>query len=237
MAKYAPTCIVSHQPAEATNHEEAVTYTMKWQGYGSQHNTEEPVANMMEDVPLLVQQYWERQKEHDEHALLMASEVKIPQTYEEAMSSQYAKEWREAMESEIASLKENGTYVINEAPKGQRIIDTKWVYELKTDTQGKIIRFKARFVAKGFMQRQGIDYHKVFAPTSKMTTMRVFMATAAARGLHIGQLDVKTAFLHGQIEVDTWVRQPRGFEEGGPRMACYLHKTLYGLCQAPEHGI
>ena len=95
-------------------------------------------------------------------------------------------------------------------------------------------RFKARYVVKGYMQREGIDFNEVFAPTSKHTTFRALVSIVASNNLELHQLDIKTAFLNGDIDEDIYITQPPGYEQGGSGLVCYLKKSLYGLRQAPR---
>lgn len=163
---------------------------------------------------------------------LLASEVLIPETFEEAMASDHADWWREAMNLEIASLREKGTYTLEEASLDIRALGVKWVFSVKADKHGVVERFKARLVVKGFMQREGVDFEDVFAPVSRHATLRAFLAMVAAADMELHQLDVKTAFLNGDLEEEIFIRQPPGFEEGGPNVVARLHKALYGLRQA-----
>jgi hypothetical protein len=161
-----------------------------------------------------------------------------PATLEEALASEQAEFWKEAANDEMASLLANDTWVVEPSPPGVNPIPVKWVFKAKRDAAGNVERYKARLVAKGFRQREGIDYEEVFAPVSKYVTVRAMLALAAAEDLEIDQLDIKTAFLYGELEEDVWVQQPPGYEIGDSNMACHLRKSLYGLKQAPRvwHG-
>ena len=166
-----------------------------------------------------------------------AADVKIniePATYQEALAAPDAEQWKQAMDEEMASLHANGTWVLEPLPAGVKAIPVKWVFKLKHDASGNIERYKARLVAKGFMQREGIDFNEVYAPVSKAATMRTLLSLVAADDLELEQLDIKTAFLNGDLEETIYMQQPPGYQEGGSGMACRLVKALYGLRQAPR---
>ena len=165
-----------------------------------------------------------------------ATEHEEPQSYEEALRSPDASEWKLAMDEEIASSKfqANGTWDLEEQPVGVKAIPVKWVFKIKRDASGNIERYKARLVAKGFMEREGIDYNEVFAPVSKHTTLRTLLALTASEDLELHQLDIKTAFLNGELEETIYMKQPKGYEEGTSDTVCHLKKSLYGLRQAPR---
>lgn len=157
-----------------------------------------------------------------------------PRTFKEAMSSPQASEWKLAMDEEMTSLLENGTWTIEALPPGAKALPVKWVYKVKRGTDGRLERYKARLVVQGFRQVPGVDFNEVYAPVSKHTTLRVLLATAAAQDLELDHLDVKTAFLNGEIEEVIYIRQPPGYESGDPNLVCRLNKSLYGLKQAPR---
>lgn len=157
-----------------------------------------------------------------------------PQTYEEALESPQAELWQTAMDEEMRSLMENGTWELEECPVGVKPVPMKWVYKIKRNADGSVERFKARLVAKGFLQRQGIDFEEVYAPVSKQTTVRTLLALCAVEDLELHQLDVKTAFLNGELEEEIYMQQAQGYEEGGTGQVCKLKKAIYGLRQAPR---
>jgi hypothetical protein len=171
---------------------------------------------------------------HAANMLTMKRPEEEPRTIEEALSGPDADHWRQAMDEEYRSLIENGTWEIVDSNPGIKPIPVKWVYKIKRDSSGRIERYKARLVVKGFMQQQGVDFDEVFAPVSKHTTLRTLLSIVAHEDLEMHQLDIKTAFLNGELEEQVYMKQPPGYEEGGPNKVCHLKKTLYGLRQAPR---
>ena len=123
----------------------------------------------------------------------------IPQTYGEAMASPQAKEWHSAMKDEINSLHDNDTWSIKTLPEGKSVVGGKWVYSVKLDKNNDVTKYKARFVARGFSQIPGIDYHDTFAPTARLTSIRALMQCSVQYDLIVHQLDVKTAYLNANI--------------------------------------
>jgi hypothetical protein len=155
-----------------------------------------------------------------------------PATAEEAKR---VKEWRDAMIEEMASIEQNQTWSLVELPAGHRAIGLKWVFKIKKDEHGNVSKYKARLVAKGYVQRQGIDYEEVFAPIVRMESVRVLLAVAAHGSWPVHHMDVKSAFLNGDLAEEVYVQQPPGFiATGHERMVLKLHKALYGLKQAPR---
>jgi hypothetical protein len=159
-----------------------------------------------------------------------------PKSYLEAINSADAGKWRDAMDEEIASLRDNNTWTVVDLPAGVKPIGCKWVFKKKLKANGTVERYKARLVAKGFSQVEGIDYNEVYAPVSKLATLRALLAVANEKDLELEHLDVKTAFLYGDLEEEIYMNLPEGygFTTKGDRSVCKLRKTLYGLKQAPR---
>ncbi|KAM1814362.1 hypothetical protein ACFX11_028034 [Malus domestica] len=164
---------------------------------------------------------------------IMLTNYGEPETYEEARAHNDSDKWMKAMESEMDSLLKNNTYELVELPKGRKALKNKWVFKLKNDDN--MTRYKARLVVKGFGQKKGVDFDEIFSPVVKMTSIRVILGMAASMDLELEQLDVKTAFLHGNLEEEIYMEQPKGFEvKGKETLVCKLKKSLYGLKQAPR---
>jgi hypothetical protein len=153
-----------------------------------------------------------------------------PATYHDAICHP---EWQHAMAEEIAALERTGTWDLVPLPSHARPITCKWVYKIKTRSDGSLERYKARLVARGFQQEYGRDYDETFAPVAHMTTVRTLLAVASVRTWSISQLDVKNAFLNGELREEVYMRPPPGhFVPDG--MVCRLRHSLYGLKQAPR---
>ncbi|KAL5811668.1 hypothetical protein ACOSQ3_026618 [Xanthoceras sorbifolium] len=167
------------------------------------------------------------------HYLLLTDSGE-PECYDEAMQVEDSVKWESAMRDEMDSLMSNQTWELAELPPGKKALHNKWVFRIKEEHNGNK-RYKARMVVKGFQQKEGIDYNEIFSPVVKLTTIRLVLKIVAAENLHLEQLDVKTAFLHGNLEEEIYMRQPEGFKEAGKEnLVCRLKKSLYGLKQAPR---
>ena len=165
---------------------------------------------------------------------LLLTDAGEPECFNEATQGNDTIEWELAMKDEMTSLQKNKTWSLTKLPEGKKALQNRWVYRLKEESDGRR-RYKARLVVKGFQQKQGIDFTEIFSPVVKMTTIRVILSIVAAENLHLEQLDVKTAFLHGDLEEDIYMTQPEGFEVlCKENLVCKLHKSLYGLKQAPR---
>ncbi|GAA0145431.1 transmembrane signal receptor [Lithospermum erythrorhizon] len=154
-----------------------------------------------------------------------------PRTFKEALSDPG---WCEAMAHEIAALEANGIWVMAPLPPDKKTLGCKWVYKIKYNTNGIVERLKVRLVILGNHQVAGIDYHETFASVAKMVTVRTFLVEAASRNWELHQMDVHNAFLHGDLDVEVYMKMPHGFYVGQPGIVCKLRKSLYGLRQAPR---
>ena len=141
--------------------------------------------------------------------------------------------WLLAMRDEMESLHAHGTWQLVECPEGVYPIGSRWCFSLKLGDMGQVVRHKARVVAKGFTQREGLDYDLTFAPVTSKSTLRILLAGMVHNKMFARQLDIKTAFLNGVLEEELYMVQPQGFEVPGG-LVCRLLKSLYGLKQSPR---
>ncbi|CAI7802287.1 unnamed protein product [Closterium sp. NIES-54] len=144
-----------------------------------------------------------------------ALDIPTPRTYVEAVSWPWASQWRAAMDSEMASYKSTGTYVDEVPPLGANVVDGMWILRMKRPPESPPV-FKARYVATGFSQREGVDFFQTFAPTPKMTTLWVLLHVAAQRDYELHSLDFSTAFLQGSLHEEVWLRRPSAFTGNFP---------------------
>ena len=117
--------------------------------------------------------------------------------------------WEQAMDDDMRSLEKNGTWVLTELPAGKRALLNKWVFRIKSEPDGKT-RFKARLVVKGYSQRKGIDYAEIFSRVVKLTSIRILLSIVASENLHLEQMDVKTTFLHRDLDKETICSNHKG---------------------------
>ncbi|GKV49237.1 hypothetical protein SLEP1_g56000 [Rubroshorea leprosula] len=160
------------------------------------------------------------------------SDDEIPLCFEKATG---VKVWEDAMDEEMNALFKNETWDLVPKPKDVQLVSCKWVYKIKRKVDGSIDRYKARLVAHGFSQKYGEDYEETFSPVAKMTSVCTVLALAASQNWKLWQLDVKNAFLYGELDKDIYMEQPPGYVANShPDFVCKLKKALYGLKQAPR---
>ncbi|CAI7923186.1 unnamed protein product [Closterium sp. NIES-54] len=163
-----------------------------------------------------------------------APDIPTPRSYAEAIEGPYSSQWQSAMDAEMASWMSTGTYVDDVPPPGANIVSGMWIFRVKRPPGSPPV-FKARYVARGFSQRQGVDYFQTFSPTPKMTTLRVLLHVAAQRDYELHSLDFSTAFLQGSLHEEIWLGRPPGFTRLLPPGTQWsLRRLVYGLRQAPR---
>ncbi|CAI7855222.1 unnamed protein product [Closterium sp. NIES-54] len=163
-----------------------------------------------------------------------APDIPTPRSYAEAITGPFSSRWQATMEAEMALWKSTGTYVDKVPPPGANIVDGMWIFRVKR-LPGSPPAFKARYVSRGFSQRQGVDYFQTFSPTPKMTTLRVLLHIASQRDYELHSLDFNTAFVQGSLHEEIWLRRPPGFTESFPAGTEWsLRRPVYGLRQAPR---
>ena len=158
-----------------------------------------------------------------------------PQSFNEAMSTPEAPMWKEAINSEIESIMHNYIWELVDLPPGSKPLGCKWIFKRKMKTDGSIDKYKARLIAKGYKQKEGLNYFDTYSPVMRITSIRMLIAILALYNLEIHQMDVKTTFLNGDLNEEIYMDQPEGFISlGQEKKVCRLVKSLYGLKQAPK---
>nr|GFB07230.1 ribonuclease H-like domain, reverse transcriptase, RNA-dependent DNA polymerase [Tanacetum cinerariifolium] len=161
--------------------------------------------------------------------LLVEDELR---NFKEALKDE---KWIEAMKVEIESININNTWKLTTLPKDHKAIGLKWEFKMKRDANGEILKHKTRLVAKGYIQEHGIDFDEVFTQVARIKTIRLILALAAYNKWEVHHLDVKSAFLHGDLKEEVYVSQPNDFIKTEDKGKVYrLRKALYGLIQAPH---
>ena len=149
-------------------------------------------------------------------------------TVAEALSGSEKEQWRNAMEQEMKSLYLNDVWDLVELPKRSQVVGNKWVFRKKLKADGSVERYKARLVAQGFSQREGVDYDETFSPVIRFESLRTLIALATQKGLKLHQMDVTATFLNGQLEQQVYMKQPEGFiVQGKENLVCKLKHSIY----------
>ena len=170
---------------------------------------------------------------YGERANLVTTDIIEPKNIKGVLVSDEKENWLDAMENEIKSLKEHGVWDLVKLPEGRKTVGCKWIFKVKQDADGNVDRYKARLVAQGFSQKEGEDYDETFSPVVRFESIRTVIALAAQLGLSLHQMDVKTAFLNGELKEKIYTRQPPGYVvQGKETYVCLLYKSLYGLKQS-----
>ena len=186
---------------------------------------DEKLTDWFDDVPTHVEGY-------AFVAVTSGSEALEPQSLAEAKRGSDWIHWEKAIHEELATLRAAGTWKLMEAPEGVNIVGSKWVFRAKKDAGGKVVCYKARLVAQGFSQVPGVDYFNTFTPVARLASIRAVLAFAASENLETGQIDIKGAYLNGELtsNENIFMKQPPGYTQGN--LVCKLQKTLYGLKQS-----
>jgi hypothetical protein len=145
------------------------------------------------------------------------------------------KVWKDAMIEEYESILKDNVWEVVRRPQGKSVVTSKWIYKIKHAIDGSVEKFKARFVARGFSQKERIDYDEIFAPVARYTSIRIIISLASVFNWKLHQIDVKAVFLNGEVEQEVYIDQPEGFVIHGKEFHVYkLKKALYGLKQVPR---
>ena len=177
----------------------------------------------------------ETELSNDEMVCIAATtgERDLPNTYDEAMTSAEKDQWKTAVNEELEAHRINGTWEVVDRQQGMSVIDAKWVFARKYDAEGRLVKHKARLVARGFKQKGQFDYHEVFAPVVRYGSIRVLLDIAIEKNWMIEQSDVSNAFLNGVLDSPVYMAAPPSVIVPAGKV-CALKKGLYGLRQAPK---
>jgi hypothetical protein len=153
-----------------------------------------------------------------------------PSTFDEVVKR---KVWKASMIEEYESILKNDVWEVVPRPQGKLVVTSKWIYKIKHAVDGSVEKFKARFVARGFSQKEGIDYDEICSPVARYTSIRIIISLASVFNWKLHQMDVKTVFLNGEVEQEVYIEQPEGLViHEKESHVCKLKKSLYGLKQA-----
>ena len=202
-------------------------------------DTGEPPQPTIEEQPEPVVRRSARERQHPDYygvRVNVASEVlNEPTSMTEALASPERAKWMDAMDKEMDSLHLNDVWDLVKLPKDRKAVGSKWVFKLKVGPDGLVERHKARLVAQGFSQKQGLDYDETFSPVVRFESLRTVIALAVQNSMKMHQMDVTTAFLNGELQEEVYMKQPEGFvSEGQEDLVCKLKQSIYGLKQSPR---
>lgn len=199
--------------------------------------TLKPLFVKLKKVPTTNKDIWQIEKQGDgdqgDYEEVNFTLDNEPRTLQDAMQSPDWPQWKQAMDEEIKALNKNNTWELINKPDKIKPIKSRWVFKVKLNPDGSVERYKARLVAKGYSQIPNRDYKETYAPVASMNTIRILFAVANQNQMEVLQFDVKTAFLHGDLNETIYMEHPEGYENKGNKV-CRLIKSLYGLKQAPR---
>ena len=200
-----------------------------------------PVRDQLRPIELDIEEVYipnKRLKLMELKKRALYNKTEEPKTYKEALSDPiHGRGWQDAIQNELESLQSHGVWELDTLPEGRKSIGCKWVFKMKYDENGLIEKYKARLVAQGFSQQEGIDYKETFAPTVQKESLRIFLAIVAAVDLELHQMDVVAAYLVGDLEAEgqeIYMRIPEGADvrQGRMEFVWRIVKSLYGLKQS-----
>lgn len=178
-------------------------------------------------------------KDEDAYAFTTTPTVRLinePKTFKQAMKSQDKDHWLAAMDKEMESFSKRGVWKVVPRPKNRAVVGGRWVFKVKTNLDGSVAKYKARYVAKGFSQVPGVDFHDTYSPTGKPASLRALIAIAALHGWEVHSMDAICAFLNNKLDYEIYMELPPNLKDKfGPDMVACLQRTIYGLKQSAKY--